>query len=388
MAKVVVNECSSYDVEQLVEKIDAGLELIGGWERFVKPDMTVLLKVNLITPKGSDSAAITHVEFVRAITKILRERGCSVWIGDSSGGAIAGTAPTARSFIVSGLAQMAEEEGAQIKNFDLEGVRAVGVDNPFVSEMHLAKPVFEADLVINLPKLKTHSGAVYTGAVKNLYGLVPGLKKADYHRIAPNPTDFGQVIASIHKATNVQLHIMDGISAMQGEGPTAGVPYKANKILISTDPLALDAVAIAMMGLVVDDVPILTVARNEGLGQSRLNEIGLLGDYESVPRFRNFRLPRYIGRLRLSNYRFVSFALKFLKTRPKINARLCRHCGVCVESCPVHAIDAKTKIIDYSTCIECMCCHELCGHQAVELRKDYPLAGALVKLYQTIKRTG
>ncbi|NMB26382.1 MAG: DUF362 domain-containing protein [Firmicutes bacterium] len=386
MAKVVIKECDSYRIEEVTTAINQGMDHIGGWDAFVKPGMTVLLKINLITPRGPESAAITHTEFVRAITRILREKGCTVWIGDSSGGAIAGTAPTARSFIVSGLKQMAEEEGAIIKNFDLEGVEAVQVDNPFVSEMYLAKPVFQADLVINLPKLKTHSAAMFTGAVKNIFGLVPGLKKADYHRVAPSPTDFGHVIASIHQVTDIGLHIMDGIVAMQGEGPTAGTPYPANKILISTDPLALDTIAVAMMGLGIDDVPILAVARDKGLGKSRPTELSLLGDYETPPRFKGFRLPRYIRRLRLPSYGFVSAALRFLKTRPQINLEICRHCNMCVESCPVHVIDKATKQIDYTQCIECMCCHELCEHQAVELRKDYRLAEIMLKLYGARKR--
>ena len=386
MAEVVIKECGSYQIEQVTEALNQGMDCLGGWDAFVQPGMTVLLKVNLISPKSPDTAAITHTEFVRTITRILKQRGCIVWIGDSSGGAIAGTAPTARSFIVSGLKQVAEEEGAVIKNFDLEGVEAVSVDNPFVSEMHLAKPVFQADLVINLPKLKTHSAAMFTGAVKNIFGLVPGLKKADYHRIAPSPTDFGHVIASMHKVTAQGLHIMDGIIAMQGEGPTAGTVYNANKILMSTDPLALDTVAAHMIGLTVDDIPILSVARDEGLGESRLSQVALLGDYDTPPKLKGFRLPRYMRRIRLRNYGFVSSALRFLKTRPRINLEKCQHCNMCVESCPVHVIDKATKEIDYTQCIECMCCHELCSYQAVELRKDYRLAGLFLKLYGARRR--
>lgn len=386
MSKVIIKECDTYQVDQVIRQLDSGMAHLGGWEAFVKPGMTVLLKVNLIGPKLSDTAAVTHSEFVRAITRMLRQRGCTVWIGDSSGGAIAGRAPTAESFVVSGLSRVAEEEGAYLKNFDAEGVTEVSIESGFLDRMHLAKPIFEADLVINLPKFKTHSAAVFTGAVKNIFGLVPGLKKADYHRIAPSPWDFGQVIAGMHKATSIGLHIMDGITAMQGEGPTAGTVYRANKILISTDPVALDVVAAKMIGLKVDDIPILAVAREEGLGEADLERIAILGDYQAPPRLDGFRLPRYIRRLRISNYGFVSTALRFLKTRPRINLRKCRDCDMCVESCPVHAIDKATKAINYAECIECMCCHELCRHQAVELRKDNPLAALLIRLYGAIHR--
>jgi uncharacterized protein (DUF362 family)/Pyruvate/2-oxoacid:ferredoxin oxidoreductase delta subunit len=386
VAKVVIQECDTYQIKQVMKKINAGMDCLGGWEAFVKPGMTVLLKVNLISPKTPDTAAITHSEFVRAITRTLKQRGCTVWIGDSSGGAIAGTAPTARSFVISGLERVAEEEGAEIKNFDREGVERVEIKNRHIDGMHLAKPVFEADLVINLPKFKTHSAAVFTGAVKNVFGLVPGLKKADYHRIAPSPTAFGHVIASIHKAKPIGLHIMDGITAMEGEGPTAGTVYQANKILISTDPLALDTVAVAMIGLEVDHIPILAVARDEGLGEGDIDKITVVGDYQAPPKLDGFRLPRYIQRLRLRNYGFVSTALQFLKTRPRINLKKCKHCNMCVESCPVQVIDKETKAIDYGYCIECMCCHELCGHEAVELRKDNVLAGLLIRLYRAIRK--
>src|SRR5690606_11297615 len=109
--------------------------------------------------------------------------------------------------------------------------------------IYLAKPMFEADLVINLPKQKTHSAAIYTGAVKNLFGCIPGLRKAEYHRLAPRQEELGEVICDIHQAVPVGLHIMDGILAMQGEGPTAGEVYRGEKIIMGTDPLALDTVA-------------------------------------------------------------------------------------------------------------------------------------------------
>lgn len=122
MSKVIIQECQSYDLEVMIAKINAAIDLLGGWDQFVKPQDRVLLKVNLIGPKTSDSAAVTHSEFVRAVVRILKAKQCEVWIGDSSGGAIAGIAPTAQSFKVAGYERVAQEEGALIKNFDREGV--------------------------------------------------------------------------------------------------------------------------------------------------------------------------------------------------------------------------------------------------------------------------
>ena len=370
MTKVVISDCFEYQPDILEQKLNVGMTLLGGWEKFISPGMKVLLKVNLIGPKSPDTAAITHPELVRALTRILKARGCEVWIGDSSGGAIASSAPTARSFKVSGLEQLAREEGAVLKNFDREGAVAVKPASGLGGKMYIAKPMFEADFIINLPKLKTHSAAIYTGAVKNLFGCIPGLRKAEYHRLAPNPADFGQVLADIHQAVQVGLHIMDGVVAMEGEGPTAGNAYPAGKLLMSADPLALDTVAAAMLGLNVDAIPILQTARARNLGASRLREIEIAGDYTAPPRLRGFKLPRRLRHIKPKHYKIVVRAIDFLKARPRINLKACKGCNMCVESCPVQAIDRETKKIDYSVCIECMCCHELCEHKAVELRRD------------------
>ncbi len=380
MAKVVLQDCNEYSIDLLTEKINAGVALLGGWASFVSPGMKVLLKVNLIGPKTADTAAITDPEFVRALTRILKNLGCIVWIGDSSGGAIAGIAPTAQALSVSGLMKVADEEGAVIKNFDREGVVEVAMDGGHGEKMYLAKPMFDADVVINLPKLKTHSAQIYTGAVKNLYGCIPGLKKAEYHRTAADPKDFGMVIADIHKAVKVDLHIMDGVTAMQGEGPTAGKVYHAGKILIGRDPLAVDTVAAAMLGMEVEDIPILMSAREKQLGCSDLREIELVGDYDTPPRLPGFKLPNRFRSTKKRKGQALVKVIDFLKTRPRIDTKVCKHCNMCVESCPVQAIDRDTKVIDYNACIECMCCHELCQFKAVELRKDNRFADAFVRL--------
>lgn len=382
MSRVVLKECNSYNVQVVMDKLNQGMEQLGGWDRYVKPDMKVLLKVNLIGPKSSESGAITHSEFVRAITRILKSKGCQVWIGDSSGGAIAGIAPTGKSMKVSGLEAVAAQEGAIIKNFDMEGVMTLKPESGIVEEMYLAKPMFDADVVINLPKLKTHSAAIYTGAVKNVFGCIPGLKKAEFHKLAPDPKYFGEICADIHKLCKIDLHIMDGIIAMQGEGPTAGDVYEAGKILISEDPLALDVVAAKMLKLRLEDVPILMTAKERRLGESNIDTIELIGDYQAIPTLEGYTLPKRFGSSKKQNYNAVIKVIDFLKARPVVDKRLCRNCNMCVESCPVNAINKETKEVNYKACIECMCCHELCMYKAVKLKKDNWLAGTMMKLYR------
>jgi uncharacterized protein (DUF362 family)/Pyruvate/2-oxoacid:ferredoxin oxidoreductase delta subunit len=382
MSKVIIKECKSYDVQAVIASLNQGMAHLGGWESYMKPGMKVLLKVNLIGPKTSESGAITHSEFVRAVTRILKEKGCQVWIGDSSGGAIAGIAPTGKSMKISGYEAVAKEEGAVIKNFDSEGVMVQKSESGMVEQMYLAKPMFDADVVINLPKLKTHSAAIYTGAVKNVFGCIPGLKKAEFHKLAPDPKYFGEIIADIHKACKIDLHIMDGITAMQGEGPTAGETYAAGKILISEDPLALDAVAAKMLKLKLEDVPILRTAKERKLGEGCIEAIELMGDYQVIPTLEGYALPKRFGSSKKQNYKAVIKVIDFLKARPVVDKKLCKNCNMCVESCPVNAINRESKEINYKACIECMCCHELCMYKAVKLKKDNWLAGTMMKLYR------
>jgi len=377
MSKVIIQECKNYELETVIAKINAAVEILGGWDKYVKPQDKVLLKVNLIGPKPSESAAVTHAEFVRAMVRILKGRNCTVWIGDSSRGNDRRNRAHAQSFRVAGYERVAEEEGAEIKNFDREGVMPVQPESRCEETMHIAKPMFDADVVINLPKLKTHSAQIFSGAVKNVFGCIPGLKKAKYHKMAPDSSDFGQIICDIHRATKIQLHIMDGILAMQGEGPTAGSVYQANKILISEDPLALDAVAAKMVGIEIEDVPILETARKRNLGEGWLKNITLAGDYEEVPKLARFKLPKRFRGSKKRNSKAIVKVIEFFNTRPRINPDKCRKCNMCVESCPVQAIDKDTKQIDYNACIECMCCHELCMFKAVELKNDNKVAGLI-----------
>jgi ferredoxin len=278
------------------------------------------------------------------------------------------------------IIQLSMEEGAEIKNFDREGVVEVFSESRPEEKMFIAKPIFDADVVINLPKLKTHSAAIYTGAVKNVFGCIPGLRKAWYHKSAPEPGDFGEIISDIHKAGRFHLHIMDGITAMQGEGPTAGEVYNANKILISTDPLALDTIGAKMIKINIDSVPILATAKKRGIGEGNLDRIILDGDYKMIPTLEGFKLPKRFKSNKARNNKAVIKVIDFFKARPKVNINKCRKCNMCVESCPVQAINRETKDINYQLCIECMCCHELCMYKAVELKSNNLVAGVITRL--------
>ncbi len=370
-ARVAVMACASYDLELLTQRIYDGVALLGGFETWVRPGMNVLLKVNLIGPMPPEAAATTHPALVRAVIRLLKPLGCTMWVGDSSGGAIGGKAQTGRSFAVSGLEQAVLEEGAVIKNFDREGI--VTVTTTFGETMHLAKPVFDADFIINMPKLKTHLAALYTGALKNLYGCIPGLKKAAYHKQAQSAREFGEIICEINRHIRPGLHILDGVMAMDRQGPTSGTVYPAGKLLLSTDALALDSVAVRMIGRDIRKLPMYAACVSEKPASAEPSRVYVCGDFSVPPALPGFKLPRVLVREEGKNSALMAKLFDMLHTRPMVDTKACRRCNVCVESCPVQAIDARTKRIDYRQCIECMCCHEMCAFRAVRLVRTNPL---------------
>lgn len=366
MSKVVVVPCEKYDNEVLKEAIEEALRPLCGLESFVKEGDKVLLKINLIGPKKPENGATTHPEIIRAIGQMVKALGGQVYVGDSAGGAIAGMAPTKKAFKVAGIESVTDNEGFTLLNFDEVGPVKKDIEGNYSKELYLTKALDEMDVVINLPKMKTHSMGVYTGAVKNLFGTIPGLRKAKYHRDGPNPLEFGEFLADIHKAiNNMPLHIMDGVISMQGEGPTAGEVYKAGKIIASTDPLALDRVAIEMMGIDSDRVEILKASVKRGIGEYDIKAIDVVGNIEKM---KGYKLPKRYYNETQKNYDGVKKVIDFFKAVPIVNIKKCIQCNSCVESCPVEAIDRETKRIDYEKCIDCLCCHELCMVEAVELK--------------------
>ncbi len=368
MSKVFISNCESYDLKKVKSVIQHSIDALGGWEKFIKKDQKVLLKINLIGPKKAEKAATTNPEFIRAVGQLIKEFGANVYIGDSSGGAIAGMAPTKKSFVIAGIEKVAKEEAFTIINFDEVGPIKKEIKGNYSKELYITKALGEMDVVINLPKMKTHSMGIYTGAVKNLFGSIPGLRKAKYHKDSPNPLDFGEVLADIHMSIdNMPLHIMDGIVSMQGEGPTAGSTYPAGKILISEDPLSLDRIAIEMMGIDPERVTILKASINRNIGVWERTSIDVIGD---ASKLKNYVLPKRYQKNESPDFDKVKGVIDFFKAVPIVNHKKCVGCNSCVDGCPVGAIDRETKFIDYNKCIDCLCCHELCMIEAVELKSQ------------------
>ena len=376
-SRVSIIRAEAYDVSGLRFKIRELLEKLGGWESFVKPGDRVLLKPNLLAARTPDRAVTTHPAVVEAVGAELLDFGAKVAIGDSPAGAHKGVE---RVFRNTGMIDVAERLGVQLVNFEASSADIIHRDDGIV--LPLTKAIRDFDKIISISKLKTHSYTHYTGAIKNLFGTVPGFRKAEFHKQYPLVRDFAKVIVAVYEEVPVALHIMDAIVGMEGNGPASGDLRDTNLLLASTDGVALDRVAERIIGIVKPtDSQITALAASRGLGEGDIDKIEIAGG-EKIEDFileTPFVLPPKAPQQFLATF-VPSWLLrtlaKIIWIRPKPNDDRCVRCGVCADACPVDAITMRGEevpLFDYKKCITCMCCNEICPHKAIDLVKS-PIA--------------
>jgi uncharacterized protein (DUF362 family)/NAD-dependent dihydropyrimidine dehydrogenase PreA subunit len=363
--EVSLVECKGYD--QSEECVKKAIDLIGGIESIVGQGDRVLLKVNLLLPATPQAAITTHPKIVETMIKLVKSAGGEPWVGDSSGG----RGKTAESFEVTGIKAICEKYNAIMINFDTEGVHKIEIpDGRILKELYVAKALFEADKVVCMPKLKTHALTLYTGAVKNMFGCVPGGKKSLIHAITDSDAErFAESLVDIYSKIPIHLTVMDGIVGMEGLGPNHGKPKKSNIIVASKYSLELDAISSALMGFEPSDIPTLRIAQERGLGTIELDKINVMG--ENLKGFIvNYKKPTRI-------YKSLNILPAFVKNlfleTPRLpfpNKAGCNQCGECQENCPVDAIKVTdAPAFDHDKCIRCYCCHELCPKDGIKLKK-------------------
>ncbi len=336
--------------------IESLLEPFGGMEQFVKKNERVLLKVNLLSSKRPEAAVTTHPEFVKAVAKAVKTAGAKPYIGDSPAGTFSKRGLT-KAYRRSGLEELAEEEEILL-NFDT-GARKLDIpEGKRLQRAPICDYALNADKVIALPKLKTHSYQYLTLACKIMYGVVPGLTKAKYHAQFPRRTNFADMMLDILTLIKPQLYIMDGILAMQGQGPGSGDPVKMDLVLASTDHVAMDIAVCKILGIQPEGIPALKMAKVRGLWPEKidypLHEPGEVAH-------KGFKLPNTADHLLTGK--------KPPKKSPVITDK-CTACGECERICPKDAVKVKGRIaeVTYSKCIRCFCCHEVCPEDAIVLR--------------------
>ncbi len=354
--KVSIVRCADYNQTHVYEAVKQSIDLLGGIETFVQRQQKVLIKPNLIKIAHPEEAVTTHPELVRAVIRLVKKQTDKIFIGDSPGGLV----KTEAVYDKCGISQIAREEKVKLVKFD----RIASIDNIF-----LAKIKDEVDVCISLPKFKTHNLTTITAAVKNVFGLVPGLYKVQCHKEAPNYKAFSLLLAKIYGLAKPQLSVIDSILAMEGEGPNTGTPRRVGLILASGDGVAIDAVLAKLIGLKALDVPSTKEAYRLRLGQADLKRIEISGESLDKILIKDFKLPKICALYRMPNF-ITRFLGKVIPLLVGIDCRRCNHCLMCKNICPQQAIkenNGKLKISP-QRCMLCLCCGEVCPENAIYMR--------------------
>lgn len=366
---VAVVRCDGYAEETVDRAVREAVGLVGGVSRFVRAGQRVLLKPNLLSAKGPDRAITTHPSVVGALAGLVREAGATPSIGDSPGGALRGVD---RVWKNTGMLDLSERTGVPLVSFEASG--AIERRGELRSYM-IARPVLEADVVVNVPKMKTHVLTLYTGCVKNTFGAIPGFGKARVHNIAARPVPFSRHVVDVYSLVRPALHVMDAVVAMEGNGPSGGRPRAVGAVLAGADGVAVDAVAAAMMGCGDGRVPTTRIAAGLGLGVGDPAMIDVVGEDPASFDTAGFQLPETRG------FNFIpGFLVRALRPLVWVYPEMskdwgCRAeaCALCVRSCPAGAIAMTPDgpVVDRKACVECLCCHEVCPEQAVRVRLSW-----------------
>ncbi len=315
----------------------------------------VFIKPNMLGGYPADRHVCTHPSLVREVVRVFRDAGAQVQVGDNPG--VGGYGMNERVAKKSGI--MDASDGCFV-NAGADPVK-LNIDSRFFSEMVVSKSMIEADYIINLPKMKTHSLTVVTAAIKNMFGLLVGGCKSRVHASACDPADFGEALVDIYRARVPVLTIVDAVVTMEGNGPNVGKPRPAGKLIASRNGPAADMVVAGMMNLEPLRVHQIRFAAERGLGPGSFDEVEIEGEFEPL---RRFRLPTSVpaGEFLRSTFNRV-FYRPLSRSRLKLDRDRCTACGICAEHCPTGAMQKDGEeypCIDDETCIRCYCCFELC----------------------------
>ena len=364
-SKVGLFSCNTYDPLLIQETLEEAFAKNPEWLKDFN-GKKVYLKLNLLMKKKPEDAVTTNPAVVEAVVRILQNLKAEVTIGDSPGGPYI-PASLKSIYRVCGIEKVAESTGANL-NYDVSEEKVAFMAGKVVKSFVLTSPVMAADKVISISKLKTHMMAKYTGAVKNLFGTIPGLNKVGYHLRMPNVDDFCDMLVDLALCVYPSLNIMDAITAMEGDGPSAGQPRQVGALLVSADPFALDVAALSLVKIEPGTVPTVARAKIRGLA-ARLEDIEIVGDTLGDLQIEGFKTPKIKGHVR---FPIPDILERAIRPRPVFIRSKCLGCGDCAVNCPPGAIKLEQGFpnVDLTACIRCFCCHELCPHNAIEIKRS------------------
>jgi uncharacterized protein (DUF362 family)/Pyruvate/2-oxoacid:ferredoxin oxidoreductase delta subunit len=361
-SRVSITRCKTYDTKEVEASVRRSVELIGGIERFIKPNSKVLIKPNLLSARSPEDAVDTHPEVVRAVSRIVKAVTPNVFVGDSPGGWALRDVDNV--YEKSGMRRVCSEEALNLVKFD----------KPiYLHEFPIASILKEVDFIISVPKFKSHTVVMLTGAVKNNFGMVIGLHKAHTHLNAPTADKLASVVTRVFSIVKPTLSIMDGVIGMEGDGPSAGSARNFGIIMASQDAVSMDSVMAKIVGIDPCRVPTTHEAARQGLGIADLNNIEVVGEQVGDVAIKDFRMPKTFALLKLPRPIF-NIGIKAINFYPHIRQGRCKRCALCFNICPKGAIKKTKKgayVVNVKECIRCFCCHEVCPHDSIALKKSF-----------------
>ena len=370
MQPVYLARCAVYEVEPLCELVEQLLTACGEAGRF-RPGERIWVKPNLLAAHEPDKAVTTHPALIEAAVRFLRGRGATPLLADSPGGVIRNPARVYRD---TGVSELAQRLGVELLHLEAEGAAAHTL--PDGTTLYLSSLLERVDGILNLPKLKTHSLMLSTFAVKNLYGVIPGFRKGEYHKLYPTPRRFAWLLAELYARVRakIRVNLLDGVWGMDGNGPSAGNRKHFGLLAAATSAAAMEAALEGLFRFRRPSPLARELARRGWLPPLEVR--WLAGDEEGLP---GMELPSnwYMG----FTPRWLARILgRAVEVYPAVDRERCVLCGDCMRACPVGAIamvpGASPPRFDYRACIRCLCCHELCPQRAIVFRKT-PLARRL-----------
>lgn len=369
MTAVGAARCSCYERGEVGAAVAKAVCAAGGFPPLA--GKRVLLKPNLLSDAGADSATTTHPEVVYAIGRMILEAGGELVIADSPGAGIVYTPRTLRRvYERSGVAAIAAELGVE-PSLATEFSEVSYPAGKVMKRFAVIQPATTADVIISVCKLKTHMFTLFSGAVKNTFGVVPGLEKPVFHSRFPNQEDFSEMLVDLNELIQPDFVVMDAVVGMEGNGPMGGEPRLAGYVLASRSVYALDVSAERLIGMEPDQVATTAAARRRGL----LDSVEEFGD--AVVPVEGYLLPptyhvpannTWVRRMIWS--RLVRMG-KVYAPAPRSVPERCSGCGQCIRICPKEAVVLKggKAVVNLSQCIRCYCCHEMCQEKAIDLRR-------------------
>ena len=375
MFDVSVIKCDSYNSAEVKKALSEALDAVGGLS-WVTNGMRIAIKANLVSFMSPDKAATTHPSLICELVKMLVEKGAEVVIGDSPGG-IYNSAYVNKVYKATGMYEV-EKAGAKL-NHNYKQSEAQNPDGIVLKSFVYTSYLDEADAIINFCKLKTHGMMGMSAAAKNIFGVIPGTLKPEYHFRFPNHGDFARMIVDLDEYFKVRLCICDAIVGMEGNGPTMGTPRKIGAVIASDSPHKMDLVCAKIIGLSKSDVPTLEAAYERGLIPASAEELNICGDVDSfvINDYNNIPVHTSIEFKKDSTKFFGKMAGfltgKALRSTPKLKRNECVGCGVCRDICPAKAIKIEKgkAVIDRQLCIRCFCCQEFCPKGAMKVKRTF-----------------